>query len=724
MILLNTGRNAMKRQKAGIAWFCSAIYIALLAAIVVYLVARADLGTLAFRERVHDFSQSWQTGTGEIVLDGISAGDFGGSVTVERRLPAELAEESEVCFRTQNANVTVWVDEQEVYRFEGRENLTGRGYGIAFHMVGVSSEDAGRIVRIRLDSVLDSRKGGRIWQICLCSSADYVRMVLGDNFLPCILSVLIIFFGVLLMIVFLWMPNKKAMPYDVGALSITALLLGLWCLNDTCIPQLMTGQIYTSRVLDKMLLPMVNYPLICFSNSLTRQKRPVYRYIALGMTVLSVALLLGFRYGLGRDMIYLNAITYSVYAGTFLLSEIIFADNARYCKKNGLRANLFGIYLGSGVFMACALADMLLYYMIRVRVSTHGIFSRFGLTFFFMVMLLQFLRWWSGEQASFERSRFINRALQYAMSANDPEENIRMLLRFLGKELHAKHANIVEKQDDDTYRGTYEWVAEGAEPLKPKSLVLPYEGLIDVLYKEFKLNNRLIVDNVESYRTENPTFYQFLCENKVESMVIGPLETNGELTGFFSVDGAPQESLMEISEIIRLISYFFMQLVQQREEQKRLMRYSYFDSLTGARNRRAFTEFEESGLDRQASYGFVMCDINGLKAANDQFGHKAGDEMIIDVAQSLIEVFGAVQVYRMGGDEFAAYGFEADEASFAADVERVKALLEQKGRSASIGAVYCADGGMEPAQVRAEADARMYREKERYYAGKGDRRRH
>ncbi|MBO4914123.1 MAG: diguanylate cyclase [Oscillospiraceae bacterium] len=715
----------MKKQKKTITWVCSAAYILMLAMMLIYILLRTGLRTSAYRERIRDFSENWQTETSEsLVLNGTSAGNYGGSLIVEKRLPESIAEEDEICFRTQNANVTVWVGDREAYRFEGRENLTGKGYGIAFHMVGLSQQDAGQTVCIRLDSVLESRKGGRIWQIRLCPGADYVRMLVENDLLPCCFSTMIIFFGLLLLAAYFWMPDKKAMPYDIGALSVTALLLGSWCLNDTQIPLLLTGQIYICRVLDKMLIPLVIFPLICFCNSITRQKRTIYRYISFGTMILFIALLLGLHYGFGMDMVDLNYITYASYVCTLLLLIAIFADNARYCKKNGLRTNLFAIYLGSGVFLACALTDIVSYYTWRVRASTHGTFSRFGLAFFFILMFFQFLRWWSGEHASFERSRFINHALQYAVSANDSETNIKVLLQYLGTELHAKRTNIFEKQSDGTYLGTYEWYAEGTEPLKPNPTVLPYEGLVDGLYKKFKRDNRLIVDNVENYRDAYPAFCEILHENDVDSAAIGPLETNGELIGFFSVGGPPRERLMEISEIIRLISYFFTQLIQQREEQKRLMRYSYFDSLTGAHNRRAFTEFEQKGIDEHTSYGFVMCDINGLKAANDRFGHRAGDEMIIDVAQSLIEVFGAVQVYRMGGDEFAAYGFETDEAAFYADVERVKNLLEKKGRSASIGAVYCAAGTMEPAQVKSEADARMYVEKERYYAGKCDRHHH
>lgn len=715
----------MKKQKTAVAWVCSAIYIAILAAILVYIALRAAPLTPTFRESVRDFSEGWQTGASEgLVLDGISAGDFGGSVTVERYLPEKIDEDDALCFRTQNAHVTVWVDGREVYRFEGRENFTGRGYGVAFHTVGLSASDAGQSVRIRLESTLDTHRGGRIWQLCLCPGVDYVRMVVRKNLLPYILSVLIIFFGLLLLTVYFWMPNKKAMPYNVGSLSATALLLGTWCMADTSIPQLLTGQIYVIRVLDKTLIPMAVYPVICFCNSLTIQKRPVFRYIAFGITTLHIALLVCMRYAFGVDMIALNYVTYAAYVCTLLLSVVIFVDNARYCKKNGLHTNLVGIYLGSGVFAACALADILFYYMVEVRVSTHGIFSRFGLAFFFILALLQFLRWWSGERTSYERNRFVNRALQYAVSANEPEVSIRALLEYLGVELGAKRTYIFEDQNNGVWHGTHEWYAEGLQPRRPELLDVPYEGLVDVLYKVFKRDSRLIISNVEMCRKINPTLYHILKENNVERFVVGPLEINGKLIGLFGVDDAPEKNLMEISEIIRLISYFFAQLVLQRDEQKRLMRYSYYDSLTGARNRRAFSEYVETGLDVQSPYGFVMCDINGLKAANDQFGHKAGDEIIIDVAKSLIEVFGPIHVYRMGGDEFAAYGFEADEASFNADVERVKKLLEQKERSASIGAVYCAGGSMDPAQVRSEADARMYQEKKRYYESKGDRRRH
>lgn len=49
-----------------------------------------------------------------------------------------------------------------------------------------------------------------------------------------------------------------------------------------------------------------------------------------------------------------------------------------------------------------------------------------------------------------------------------------------------------------------------------------------------------------------------------------------------------------------------------------------------------------------------MMDLNGLKAANDNIGHEAGDELIIGASKCMDNAFsGLGRTYRVGGDEFA-----------------------------------------------------------------------
>ena len=75
------------------------------------------------------------------------------------------------------------------------------------------------------------------------------------------------------------------------------------------------------------------------------------------------------------------------------------------------------------------------------------------------------------------------------------------------------------------------------------------------------------------------------------------------------------------------------------------------DRLTGLANRRALDEsFAKFGDD---SFSIVLFDINAFKAVNDTFGHHAGDEALIRIAEHLQFSFEAHEVVcRLGGDEF------------------------------------------------------------------------
>ena len=83
-------------------------------------------------------------------------------------------------------------------------------------------------------------------------------------------------------------------------------------------------------------------------------------------------------------------------------------------------------------------------------------------------------------------------------------------------------------------------------------------------------------------------------------------------------------------------------------------RYAYHDQLTGLKNRRAYGEalkaIEENAPE---DYCIVMGDLNGLKEANDTFGHDTGDALIVGAAECLTAAFEGIDgIFRIGGDEF------------------------------------------------------------------------
>lgn len=85
------------------------------------------------------------------------------------------------------------------------------------------------------------------------------------------------------------------------------------------------------------------------------------------------------------------------------------------------------------------------------------------------------------------------------------------------------------------------------------------------------------------------------------------------------------------------------------------------DPLTNLLNRRALQDFCEALSDDDEPARLLLIDIDHFKAINDTYGHDAGDEVLVVVANTL-DAFSAnnVSVARIGGEEFALLGTNED----------------------------------------------------------------
>jgi diguanylate cyclase len=80
------------------------------------------------------------------------------------------------------------------------------------------------------------------------------------------------------------------------------------------------------------------------------------------------------------------------------------------------------------------------------------------------------------------------------------------------------------------------------------------------------------------------------------------------------------------------------------------------DHLTGLPNRRSFYR-SGAALVREAARRplvAIIVDLDDFKRVNDTLGHRAGDEVLITVADRLAAFAGGGLVARLGGDEFVA----------------------------------------------------------------------
>src|SRR5215213_5327794 len=124
--------------------------------------------------------------------------------------------------------------------------------------------------------------------------------------------------------------------------------------------------------------------------------------------------------------------------------------------------------------------------------------------------------------------------------------------------------------------------------------------------------------------------------------------------------GAMSDRVIEVSDsdgLIAEISRLRAHVAQLEERVGELDQLAHQDPLVDLPNRRGFMRELERLVDRARRYGespaMLFVDLDGLKMINDTFGHKAGDEALIQVAQLLV---GGVRrsdaVARIGGDEF------------------------------------------------------------------------
>lgn len=112
-------------------------------------------------------------------------------------------------------------------------------------------------------------------------------------------------------------------------------------------------------------------------------------------------------------------------------------------------------------------------------------------------------------------------------------------------------------------------------------------------------------------------------------------------------------AIILLALIFAFILYLGFLLVALRRERKRNLYMLAHDPLTGLSSRQCVMTTLQSRCKNKTPFALLMFDLNKFKAVNDTFGHHAGDQLLIHLADKFKQTlnnFGIVG--RLGGDEF------------------------------------------------------------------------
>ncbi len=164
---------------------------------------------------------------------------------------------------------------------------------------------------------------------------------------------------------------------------------------------------------------------------------------------------------------------------------------------------------------------------------------------------------------------------------------------------------------------------------------------------------------------------------------------------------------------------------EQKELEDQLFKMAHYDILTGIANRTLFVDRLDHAISMSLRYktmfALLYLDLDGFKAVNDQYGHKAGDILLVETAQRLNYcVRESDTTARMGGDEFTVIlsriNGEDDAISvarkIAEEIAKPFVISDRKCHvTASIGIAIFPNDAVDSEALMKKADMDMYRKK-------------
>ncbi len=252
-------------------------------------------------------------------------------------------------------------------------------------------------------------------------------------------------------------------------------------------------------------------------------------------------------------------------------------------------------------------------------------------------------------------------------SGRDPHESIDNLLDIIANFYHAERSYIFDTDEEtQLLNNTFEWCADGIVP-QINNLKNVSVNNVAHWYEKFNLSGEFYLEALD----ENSPDYEVLHPQGITSLISAPLRDNEDkITGFIGVDN-PKKNI-DKTKLLRSISKVIANFLDETQLLHTLNNISYYDTLTGVKNRNSYNKIlAEINQKPISSLGVAYVDIRALRSINDLKGMQYGDAAIKKLAAILTDIF-AKNVYRVGGDEFVVLMQNISEIDFDKSIDLLK----------------------------------------------------
>lgn len=232
---------------------------------------------------------------------------------------------------------------------------------------------------------------------------------------------------------------------------------------------------------------------------------------------------------------------------------------------------------------------------------------------------------------------------------------------------------------------------------------------------KFKKDKSFVIDDIKILKDKDLKYYEILKSNNIKNLIFIPVYIQDKL--IYCIETYNVLDINKSKEALDTVAKFLSIALEKNLYEEELKLYAELDKLTNLGNRNKYIKVENNikNSKKIGNLGIIFIDINGLKYANDKFGHKYGDSLIVETANILKGIWSEYSIFRVGGDEFLIIAEDICEDYFYKLVkETLNIFNNQKSISISMGYDW-SNNSIDISNMISNADTKMYISKKNYY---------